>query len=44
MTLQPFMRIAATLALLYAGVFFHSENAGAQVFDFGQRGIRPPSG
>ena len=36
MTLQPFMRVAATLTLLYAGVFFHSENAGAQVFDFGQ--------
>jgi hypothetical protein len=36
MTLQPFMRVAATLTLLYAGVFFHSENASAQVFDFGQ--------
>ena len=36
MTLQPFMRVAATLTLLYAGVFFHSANAGAQVFDFGQ--------
>jgi len=36
MTLQPFMRVAATLTLLYAGVLFQSENAGAQVFDFGQ--------
>jgi hypothetical protein len=36
MTLQPFMRVAAILALLYAGAFFHSENASAQVFDFGQ--------
>jgi hypothetical protein len=36
MTPQPFMRVAATLALLCAGVFFPSENAGAQVFDFGQ--------
>jgi hypothetical protein len=36
MTLQPFMRVAATLILLYAGAFFHSENASAQVFDFGQ--------
>jgi hypothetical protein len=36
MTLQPFMRVAAILTLLYAGAFFHSENASAQVFDFGQ--------
>jgi hypothetical protein len=36
MTLQAFVRVAATLALLCAGVFFHSENASAQVFDFGQ--------
>lgn len=36
MTLQPFIRIAATLTLLYAGIFFHSEDASAQVFDFGQ--------
>ena len=36
MTLQRFMRVAATLTLLYAGVLFQSENAGAQVFDFGQ--------
>jgi len=33
---KPFIRVAATLALLYAGSFFHSENASAQVFDFGQ--------
>ena len=36
MTLQPLMRVAATLTLLYAGVFFHSENARAQEFDFGE--------
>ena len=36
MTLQPFMRVAVTLTLLYADVFFHYGNAGAQVFDFGQ--------
>ena len=34
--LQLFMRVAATLALLYAGAPFHSERASAQVFDFGQ--------
>jgi len=34
--LQLFMRAAATLALIYAGVPFHSERASAQVFDFGQ--------
>jgi hypothetical protein len=54
MTLQAFVRVAATLALLCANVFFHSENANAQVFDFGridafetmgtgtQRGGSPP--
>ena len=36
MTLQSFMRVAATLTLLYAGVLIQSENAAAQVFDFGQ--------
>ena len=36
MKLQPFMRFVATLVLLFAGVFFHSENASAQVFDFGE--------
>src|SRR5450756_1970595 len=34
--LQLFIRAAATLALLYAGVPFHCERASAQVFDFGQ--------
>ena len=54
MNLHPFMRVAATLALLYAGAIFHSENASAQVVDFGsidafesmgtgtQRGGSPP--
>jgi hypothetical protein len=36
MKLQPFMRVAATSALLCAGAFFQSQTAGAQVFDFGQ--------
>ena len=36
MKLQPFMRVAATFALLYAGAPFHSGYASAQVFDFGQ--------
>jgi hypothetical protein len=36
MKLQPFMRVAATSALLCAGAFFHSQTASAQVFDFGQ--------
>jgi hypothetical protein len=51
---QPFVRVAATLALLYAGAPFHCENANAQVLDFGkidafesmgtgtQRGGSPP--
>jgi hypothetical protein len=54
MKLQPFVRVAATLALLYAGISFHSGNANAQVLDFGkidafesmgtgtQRGGSPP--
>ncbi len=54
MNLHPFMRVTATLALLYAGAIFHSENASAQVVDFGsidafesmgtgtQRGGSPP--
>jgi hypothetical protein len=36
MNLHPVMRVAVTLALLYAGATFHSENATAQVVDFGQ--------
>ena len=36
MKLQPFMGVAATLAVLYASAPFHSESASAQVFDFGQ--------
>jgi hypothetical protein len=36
MRFQPLIRIATILALLYVGVLFHSENASAQVFDFGQ--------
>jgi len=36
MQLQPFMRVAAILALLCAGTPFHARNASAQVFDFGQ--------
>ncbi len=36
MKLQPFMRFAATLMLLYAGAAFHSKNASAQEIDFGQ--------
>jgi hypothetical protein len=36
MKLQSFIRVAATSALLYASAPFHSENASAQVFDFGQ--------
>ena len=34
--LQPFIHVAATLALLCASAAFHSEKASAQVFDFGQ--------
>ncbi len=33
---KPFIRVAAILALLYAGSLSRSENASAQVFDFGQ--------
>jgi hypothetical protein len=36
MQLQPFMRVAAILALLGVGAPFHSGTASAQVFDFGQ--------
>ena len=36
MKLQPFMRVASILALLCAGAPFQSENASAQVMDFGQ--------
>jgi len=36
MNIHPVMRIVVTLALLYAGATFHSENATAQVVDFGQ--------
>lgn len=36
MKLQPFIRVAAILALLCAGASFYSGNASAQVFDFGQ--------
>src|SRR3974377_833799 len=35
MNLHPFMRVTATLPLLYACATFHSENASAQVVDFG---------
>jgi len=54
MNLHPFMRVTATLPLLYACATFHSENASAQVVDFGsidafesmgtgmQRGGSPP--
>ena len=36
MKLQPFMRVATTLALLCTAVSFFSENASAQEIDFGQ--------
>jgi hypothetical protein len=36
MKLQPFVRIAATLALVCAGAVFDCRIASAQVFDFGQ--------
>ena len=36
MKLQPFIRVAAILALLCAGAPFYSGNSSAQVFDFGQ--------
>jgi hypothetical protein len=36
MKLQRFMRVATTLALLYTGVSFLSENVSAQAIDFGQ--------
>ena len=36
MRLQPFIRIAATLALLCAGMPFHSLSVNAQVIDFSQ--------